>query len=127
MIIVDFSTNDEILTISGVSAIDSENFSSDYNILNNGDTRVVFFTISGDGIESGNAGTVVNLHFDGSDILSGFFSLDAFNLTVSDEDGTIVNSQINDGSITNNIEPFNSSIREVDKLIKLSKPALYSS
>jgi hypothetical protein len=96
----DFSTNDEILTISGVSAIDSENFSSDYNILNNGDTRVVFFTISGDGIESGNAGTVVNLHFDGSDILSGFFSLDAFNLTVSDEDGTIVNSQINDGSIT---------------------------
>ena len=34
---------------------------------------------------------------------------------------------INDGSITNNIEPFNSSIRDVDKLIKLSKPALYSS
>lgn len=96
----DLSTNDAILMISGVSAIDSENFSADYNILNNGDARVVFFTNSGDGIDPGNEGLVVNLHFSGSDILSGFFNLDAFNLTVSDEDGSIVNSQINDGSVT---------------------------
>ena len=40
----DLSTNDAILMISGVSAIVSENFSADYNILNNGDARVVFFT-----------------------------------------------------------------------------------
>ena len=96
----DLEINDENLLVSGVSAIDSENFSADYNILNNGDIRVVFFTLSGDGIVEGDASVVVNLHFNGSDILSGFFNLNAFDLTVSDEDGTIVNSQINDGSIT---------------------------
>lgn len=96
----DFTTNDESLMISGISAIDLNNFSADYSILNNGDTRVVFFTTSGAGIEVGGANIVLNLHFNGSDILSGFFNLNGFNLTVSDDEGVVVGSQISDGSVT---------------------------
>ena len=96
----DIMSSEDALVLSGAVAVDSENFAIDFNILNDGSARVVFFSSNGTGIEPGGNSVVLNLIFDGSEILSGFYELDAFDLTVSDDEGTVVNSQINDGSVT---------------------------
>jgi hypothetical protein len=106
----DIMSSQEALVLSGVVALESENFSVDFNVLNDGSARVVFFSNNGTGIEPGGNSVVLNLIFDGSQILSGFYELDAFDLTVSDNDGVVVSSQVNDGTVTvGSVVSFSSS------------------
>jgi len=96
----DILSTPDLLLLSSVSAIDADNFSADYNILDDGSARVVFYSNNGSGIAAGGNGTLINLHYNGSDILSAFFELEGYALTVSDEDGAIIGGQINSGSLT---------------------------
>ena len=96
----DILSTPDLLLLSSVSAIDADNFSADYNVLDDGSARVVFYSNNGSGIAAGGNGTVINLHYNGSDILSAFFELEGYALTVSDEDGAIIGGQINSGSLT---------------------------
>ena len=96
----DILSTPDLLLLLSVSAIDADNFSADYNVLDDGSARVVFYSNNGSGIAAGGNGTVINLHYNGSDILSAFFELEGYALTVSDEDGAIIGGQINSGSLT---------------------------
>ena len=75
-----------VVSLSGVSPIDSENFSADFNILNDGSGRIVFYSNSVDGLPVGNDVITLNLHYNGGDILSALVDLEAYNLTVSDSE-----------------------------------------
>ena len=89
-----------VVSLSGASPVDLENFSADFNILNDGSGRIVFYSNSGDGISTGSDVVALNLHFNGSDVLSALVDLDAYNLTVSDPDGGLLDGNIISGSIT---------------------------
>ena len=96
---LDIISSLDIISLSSVSPVDSDNFSADYNLFDNGSARIIFYGNNGSGIPSGGNATVVNLHYDGSGILSAFFELEGFDLTVSDEDGTVIPSSVINGSI----------------------------
>ena len=89
-----------LVEISGLSPIDPDNFSADFNVFDDGSGRVVFYSNGPDGISAGGDGVVLNLYYDGSEILSASVDLDMYDLTVSDADGGIVDSDGEDGSIT---------------------------
>ena len=89
-----------LIEISGTSTIDTDNFSADYNVFDDGSGRVVFYSGNGSSIASGGNDIVMNLHYDGSDILSANLELNAYDLTVSDENGNIINGDMENGSIT---------------------------
>ena len=86
------------------SSTPSENatgFSSDFSVLSNGLNRIVFYnSSSGDGIQSGEDILVLNLHFDGSELLSAVIELFLSNLIVSDESGNVLTSNGQNGSIS---------------------------
>ena len=88
-----------IIEISGATPVDGDNYSADFNILNDGSGRVVFYSNSENGIAEGGNDVVLNLHYDGSDILSALVNLETSNLTVSDEDGAVIDGTVEDGSI----------------------------
>jgi len=89
-----------LVDLSGVSLVDAENFSADYTVFGDGSGRVVFYTNDGSGIAAGSDEVVLNLHFDGSDVLSAFLDLDMYDLVVSDTDGGVLENTPEDGSIT---------------------------
>ena len=98
----DVSVEPSMVMLSGVSPIGiGSSFSADYNSLNNGSSRVVFYNGSGpDGISSGASGSILNLHFSGSTVLSAVLGINISNLIVSDEDGAIVSAQSSNGNLT---------------------------
>ena len=98
----DVSVEPSMVMLSGVSPVGiASGFSADYNSLNSGNSRVVFYNGSGpDGIGSGASGTVLNLHFSGSSVLSAVLEVNISNLIVSDDDGIIVSSQASPGDLT---------------------------
>ena len=89
-----------IITLSGTSPVDVDNFSADYNNFDDGSGRIVFYSNGGDEISAGGDEIVLNLHYDGSDILSAVIDLEAFDLTVSDGDGNLIDGDLVNGSIT---------------------------
>ena len=89
-----------LIELSGSSAIDLDNFSTDYNVFDDGSGRVVFYSNNDDGIAIGGDNIVMNLHYDGSSILSANLDLEAYDLIVSNENGDIIESNIENGSIT---------------------------
>ncbi len=98
----DVSVEPSMVMLSGVSPVGiGSSFSADYNSLNNGSSRVVFYNGSGpDGISSGASGSILNLHFSGSTVLSAVLGINISNLIVSDEDGAIVSAQSSNGNLT---------------------------
>ena len=89
-----------LVELSGVTPLDEENFSADYTVFDDGSGRIVFYSNNATGIGAGGDGVVLNLHFDGSDILSASLDLDMYALAVSDEDGNVLESSAEGGSIT---------------------------
>ena len=98
----DVSVEPSMVMLTGVTPIGiASGFSADYNQLNGGISRVVFYNGAGpDGIGSGADGTVLNLHFSGSSVLSAVLEVNISNLIVSNDDGTIVSSQASSGDLT---------------------------
>ena len=89
-----------LVTLSGAIPVDADNFSADYNVFDDGSGRIVFYSNTGNGIAAGGDGVVMNLHYDGSEVLSALVDLEAYDLTVSDEDGTVISGDLVNGSIT---------------------------
>ena len=96
----DIMASPAIINLYGVSAMNEDGFSTDFNALDDGSARVVFYSNTGDGIPAGTDEIVLNLHYNGSDVLSAMVDLEAFDLTVSDANGGVVSGVINNGSIT---------------------------
>ena len=78
----DVSVEPSMVMLSGVTPVEiGAGFSADYSSLNNGNSRVVFYNGSGpDGISSGVSGTILNLHFSGSNVLSAVLEININNL-----------------------------------------------
>lgn len=89
-----------MVEVSGATPVDADNFSADYNVFNDGSARIVFYSNNGTGIASGGDDVVLNLHYDGSDVLSSLMDLNIYDLTVSDADGNALTGTGVDGSIT---------------------------
>lgn len=88
-----------LVELSGVTAVDDENFNADYTVFDDGSGRVVFYSNNSGSIAAGGDAIVLNLHFDGSAILSALLNLEMYDLAVSDADGGIITSTTGDGSI----------------------------
>tara|TARA_B100000809_G_scaffold55955_1_gene51910 strand:+ start:1054 stop:4365 length:3312 start_codon:yes stop_codon:yes gene_type:complete len=86
--------------LSGVTPVDSDNYTADYNVFDDGSGRVVFYSNNPNGIDVGGNAVVLNLHYDGSDILSALLDLDMFDLIVSNDDGEVIEGDEVNGSIT---------------------------
>ena len=81
-----------IVTLSGATPVDQRSFSADYTVFNEGSGRLVFYHGVGGAIAPGGNDVVLNLHYDGSEILSAIVQLEAYDLSVSDGDGDLINS-----------------------------------
>ena len=88
-----------IVTLSGATPVDQSSFSADYTVFNDGSGRVVFYNSVGGAITPGGNDVVLNLHYDGSEILSAIVQLEAYDLSVSDGEGEILNGHLVNGSI----------------------------
>jgi len=89
-----------MVEVSGATPIDADNFSADFNVFDDGSARIVFYSNMGTGIAAGGDDVVLNLHYDGSDVLSGLLDLEIYDVTVSDEDGNVITGNGENGSIT---------------------------
>ena len=89
-----------IVTLSGATPVDQSSYSADYTVFNDGSGRVVFYNSLGGAVAPGGSDVVLNLHYDGSEILSAIVQLDAYDLSVSDGSGDLINSVLINGSIT---------------------------
>jgi len=89
-----------MVEVSGVTPVDANNFSADFNVFDDGSARIVFYSNTGTGISAGGDDVVLNLHYDGSEILSGLIDLEIYDLTVSDADGGALTGSGIGGSIT---------------------------
>ena len=98
----DIVATPHLLDISFVDPVDDDNFSADFNTFDDGSARVVFYNNTGGEIAAGSVVpiTVLNLHYDGSDILSAIIDLEASNFTGSDGNGNTIGGVLVDGSIT---------------------------
>ena len=96
----DFTATPNIIQLSSVTASDPNNFSVDFNIIDDTNNRVIFYSNNGGEISSGGDQEVMFLHFDGSEILSAVVNIEPSNLTISDGSGNIINGSIDGGSIT---------------------------
>ena len=89
-----------IINLLGVSPINEDDFSADYNIFDDGSGRIIFYTNTGTGVPVGGEEILLNLHFNGEDVLSALVDLEAYDLTVSDADGDVIPGNLVNGSIT---------------------------
>ena len=89
-----------IVTLSGATPVNQNSFSADYTVFNDGSGRVVFYNNVGGAIPPGGNDVVLNLHYNGSEILSAIVQLEAYDLHVSDGNGDLINSVLINGSIT---------------------------
>ena len=98
----DVIANPAMVEMTGLTPMGAgSDFSADYTVFSDGSARVVFYNSGGpDGIPMGNDGIVLNLHFDGTTVLSAVLDLYIYDLIVSDDDGQIVSSEGGNGSVT---------------------------
>ena len=89
-----------IINLSDVTPNNENDFSADFSILDDGSSRIVFYTNTGEGVLSGGEEVVLNLHYNGMDVLSALVDLEAYNLIASDLDGNVIGGNIVSGSIT---------------------------
>ena len=119
-----------LVQLSDVTPSDEENFSADYTVFEDGSGRIVFYSNNATGIGAGGNGFVLNLHFDGSAILSAPLNLDMFSLAVSDEAGNVLESSAEGGSITIGIFFLifaKNFVKDFAKSISVIKPILMPS
>lgn len=92
----DLTLNPDLISLSGVSSDGvASDFTTDFIELSNGNHRVIFYNGSDtDNISAGNNSTILNLSFNGSEVLSAIIGLNAFDLIVSNEDGDVLSSNI---------------------------------
>ena len=98
----DLSVSPAMVMLSGVSAIGvASEFSAEYNMVNDGSFRIVFYN-AGDpnGLNAGIGSRVINLHFGGSDILSAVLEIKLNNVVVSDANGSLLTSVSTAGDLT---------------------------
>ncbi|HIB33022.1 MAG TPA: hypothetical protein EYO45_07950, partial [Candidatus Marinimicrobia bacterium] len=98
----DIIADPTMVELTGVTLMGAgSDFSADYTVFSDGSARVIFYNSGGpDGIPAGHDGVVLNLHFDGTTVLSAVLDLYIYDLIVSDEDGQIVSSEGGNGSVT---------------------------
>ena len=98
----DIIADPTMVELTGVTLMGAgSDFSADYTVFSDGSARVIFYNSGGpDGITAGHDGVVLNLHFDGTTVLSAVLDLYIYDLIVSDEDGQIVSSEGGNGSVT---------------------------
>ena len=98
----DIIADPTMVELTGVTPMGAgSDFSADYTVFSDGSARVIFYNSGGpDGITAGHDGVVLNLHFDGTTVLSAVLDLYIYDLIVSDEDGQIVSSEGGNGSVT---------------------------
>ena len=90
----DVSVSPAMVMLSGVSTIGvASEFSADYNMLSDGNSRVVFYN-AGDpnGLSAGTDLRVINLHFGGADVLSAVLEIKLNNVVASDASGNLLTS-----------------------------------
>ncbi|MBL7014137.1 MAG: T9SS type A sorting domain-containing protein [Candidatus Marinimicrobia bacterium] len=98
----DLNVSPAMISISGATPADGlEGFAVDYTHFGDGSSRVVMYNQSApDGIPAGGTGIVLNLHFDGADILSAVLDLGINSIIVSGIGGEVLSSSGTGGSIT---------------------------
>ena len=98
----DLSASPNDINISGVSTAGSAtSFASHYNTFNDGTSRVILYDGSGlNGLSPGEDEIILNLHFDGSNILSAVLDLNLSDIIISDISGNILPTLGTNGSIT---------------------------
>ncbi len=98
----DLSASPNNINISGVSTTgNATSFASDYTTFNDGTFRVILYDGSGsNGLSPGEDEIILNLHFDGSNILSAVLDLKVSDIIISDIVGNIIPNLGTDGSIT---------------------------
>jgi len=98
----DLNVSPAMISISGATPADGlEGFAADYTHFGDGSSRVVMYNQSApDGIPAGGTGIVLNLHFDGADILSAVLDLGINSIIVSGIGGEVLSSSGTGGSIT---------------------------
>ena len=98
----DLNVSPSMISISGASPADGlDGFAADYTNFTDGSSRVVMYNQSApDGIPAGGAGTILNLHFDGTDVLSAVIDLGINSIIVSGVGGEVLSSSGISGSIT---------------------------
>ena len=98
----DIIADPTMVELTGVTPMGAgSDFSADYTVFSDGSARVIFYNSGGpDGIPAGHDGVVLNLHFDGTTVLSAVLDLYIYGLIVSDDDGQIVSSEGGNGSVT---------------------------
>ena len=115
----DVITMPTIINVSDVSSVNENDFSADFNVFDDGTARVVFYSNTGEGIPAGGDEVVLNLHYNGMDVLSALVDLEGFNLTVSDADGDVIAGNIVDGSVTiGNVVFFSSDIPDTGDVLE---------
>ena len=125
----DLSASPNDINISGVSTAGSAtSFASHYNILNDGTSRVILYDGSGlNGLSPGEDEIILNLHFDGSNILSAVLDLNLSGIIISDISGNILPTLGTNGSITiGNVVFMSASARIMKTLIQGVAPSLKS-
>ena len=98
----DVSVSPAMVMLSGVSTVGvASDFSADYNILSDGNSRVIFYN-AGDpnGLNAGTELRVINLHFSGADVLSAVLEIKLNNVIVSDANGNLLTSVSIAGDLT---------------------------
>ena len=89
-----------LITLSGANPIDTDNFSADFNILDDGSGRIIFYSNTGDGIAAGSDDIVMNIHYNGEDVLSASIDIECYDLMVSDEEGNVISGDLVNGLVT---------------------------
>ncbi len=89
-----------IINLSGVSPSNENDFSADFNVFDDGSARIIFYTNTGNGVPSGGEDILLNLHYNGEDVLSSLVELEAYDLTVSNSGGDVIAGDLINGSIT---------------------------
>ena len=98
----DLNVSPSMISISGASPAGGlDGFAADYTNFGDGASRIVMYNQSApEGIPAGGTGVILNLHFDGSDVLSAVLDLGINSIIVSGVGGEVLSSSGTGGSIT---------------------------
>ena len=108
-----------IINLSGVSPSNENDFSADFNVFDDGSARIIFYTNTGNGVPSGGEDILLNLHYNGEDVLSSLVELEAYDLTVSNSDGDVIAGDLINGSITiGNVVYFSSDTPDTGDVLE---------
>jgi len=108
-----------IINLSGVSPSNENDFSADFNVFDDGSARIIFYTNTGNGVPSGGEDILLNLHYNGEDVLSSLVELEAYDLTVSNSYGDVIAGDLINGSITiGNVVYFSSDTPDTGDVLE---------